>query len=154
MSDLYTVTVPTAPTAVVSPSGGLALRTNGGPGRTLYVNESGSTSAGTSGWNPTLTASLTDNITAAGTTQETATALTARNNIVTSVPALGVGVILSGTSGPQEQEVFNFGGNALTVYPPAGAAIDGGSVNAPITVAVGAHYRFLVRSLIDIRSNN
>ncbi len=143
-----------APSTLKSSQGSLYLRTGGGPGRTLYVNETGglTQTVNANNLNPVLTASISDNIVAAGSTQGTAAALTSRNNIVTSVPVANNGVILAGTSGPQEQAVLNLGGNTLDVYPPVGTAINGGTTNAPVTIAAGASARYLVRSTTDIRT--
>lgn len=73
---------------------------------------------------------------AAGTTQGTALALAAELNEVTTV-ASGAGVILSASVG-LKQTVFNRGANALLVYPPSGASLDGGAANAPASLAAGA----------------
>ena len=71
-------------------------------------------------------------VSAAGTTQGTATALTSIINFVGTVAA-NSGVIL--TAGPS-QVVYNGGANVLKVYPPTSAAINQLAVNAPILLAV------------------
>ncbi len=70
-------------------------------------------------------------ISAAGTTQGTATSLTAAVNYVSTVGA-GAGVILS--AGPS-QVVYNAGANPLSVYPPTGAAINQLAANGAMTLA-------------------
>jgi hypothetical protein len=73
-------------------------------------------------------------ITAAGTTQGTATQLTAAVNFI-GTTAAGTGVILySAATLGDTQYVYNGGANNLLVYPPSGAAINGGTTNAAITV--------------------
>jgi hypothetical protein len=91
-----------------------------------------------------LSVSLQNNITATGTTQATAFALTANINIVTTTPA-GSGVILPavnkggfplapGTS----VKVYNRGANLLNIYPPVGHQIAIAPVNIPVNmVAAG-----------------
>jgi len=76
-------------------------------------------------------------ITAAGSSQSTATGLTSQMNTVTTVP-VGSGIILPTPVAGQVVYVSNRGTNPLTVYPPSGASIDGLAANAPIVVAVGS----------------
>jgi len=73
--------------------------------------------------------------TAAGTTQTTATALTANfANVTTS--SINAGVIIGA---PFERTfVYNSGPNALTVYPPVGGTFVGLALNAGATVASGS----------------
>lgn len=79
-------------------------------------------------------------LTAAGTTQATALALTAQESILTTVasgsgarlPFLGIGV---------EVVVRNRGANALLVYPPTGGSIESGATNASVSVAAAATAR-------------
>lgn len=70
-------------------------------------------------------------VAAAGTTQGTATSLTAGVNFISTVGA-GSGVVL--TAGPS-QTVYNAGANVLSVYPPTSAAINQLAVNIPIILA-------------------
>lgn len=74
-------------------------------------------------------------VSAAGTTQGTATELTAADSELTTVGA-GAGVVLSAqlASGDQ-QTVFNAGANAVKVYPPSGMKINALAANAPMTLA-------------------
>lgn len=74
-------------------------------------------------------------ISAAGSTQSTATHLDAASNFVSTVSS-GQGVRLSiNAIGGDEQFVFNGGSVALKVYPPVGAAINGLSTNLPAILA-------------------
>ncbi len=80
------------------------------------------------------------NYTAAGTTQATATALTADTNIVTTATT-GQGVILYAGMPGDDQWVYNSTLVDIRVYPPLGAkvnqvATNGSFVLAPVT---GAH---------------
>ena len=71
-------------------------------------------------------------ISAAGTTQGTATELTATDNEVTTVAA-GAGVVLSSKLAPgDEQTVFNAGANAVKIYPTSGMKINSLTANAPM----------------------
>ena len=80
-------------------------------------------------------------ITAAGTNQATATALTNTVNIVTSV-ATGTGVVFSGTPTGVYRIVVNKGVNPLAVYPASGGYIDGNAINVPVTIPVGGFVQF------------
>lgn len=73
-------------------------------------------------------------VSAAGTVQGDATALTAQFNVVTTV-ASGSGVILP-THGPIW--IRNAGANALKIWPPVGDNINALSANAAATLPVGA----------------
>lgn len=75
-------------------------------------------------------------VSAAGTTQATATALTADYNVVTTVGA-GSGVVLPATVAGLAIEVINKGASALLVYPPVSSAFDGLATNAAISLPVG-----------------
>lgn len=81
---------------------------------------------------------LSNNLTAAGSTQGTALALPSDFNIVTTTAA-STGVILP-AAGPQCSPgdsfiVVNHGANSLTVYPPTGGKIANGSANAGLALA-------------------
>ena len=66
-------------------------------------------------------------VTAAGTTQGTATALRQSVNAVTSGTG---GVRLKSAELADEQEVVNLSGVQITVYPPTGERINGLATNA------------------------
>ena len=73
-------------------------------------------------------------LTAAGTTQGTALALTASFNALSTV-ASGAGVILYDGSLSDSQIVYNGGANAVTIYPPVGDAINQVAVNGGVLLA-------------------
>ena len=94
-----------------------------------------------------ITGDVQTGVTAAGTTQASATPVYGDNVQVTGVAA-GAGVILAGpTFGPGD-DVFvanNTGTNALTVYPPTGGQINALGVNAGFSI--GANKSALFRSI-------
>jgi len=74
-------------------------------------------------------------VSAAGTTQGTATELTAADNELTTVAA-GAGVVLSANLAAGDlQSVFNAGANAVKVYPPVGMRINALATNAHMLLA-------------------
>ena len=74
-------------------------------------------------------------VSAAGTTQGTATVLGAADSEVTTV-AVGAGVVLSADlAAGDTQTVFNAGANAVKVYPPSGMRINALATNAAMTLA-------------------
>jgi hypothetical protein len=84
-----------------------------------------------------ITGDVQNNITAAGTTQGTATTVYGDNVIVTTCAA-GAGVVLSTDSGfgpGDDVFVSNQGANACLVYPPSGAQINALGANAGFSVA-------------------
>lgn len=75
-------------------------------------------------------------LSAAGTTQATATELSAADSEVTTVAA-GAGCVLSSKLAPGDsQAVYNAGANALKLYPPSGMKINALASNAPMTLGV------------------
>ena len=81
----------------------------------------------------TYTTSAT--VSAAGTTQGTATALTSDYNIATTV-ASGSGVVLPTATTGRRLIVVNKGANALNIYPASGAAIDALGSNVALSLPV------------------
>jgi hypothetical protein len=80
--------------------------------------------------------SITTGISAAGSTQATATSIYDDVNIVSTVAA-SAGVILPSNRGAGDTvEVTNLGANALSVYPPSGSNIGTGAANAAFSVPV------------------
>lgn len=74
-------------------------------------------------------------VSAAGTTQGTATELTAADNELTTVAA-GSGVVLSSNlAAGDSQTVFNAGANAVKVYPTSGMKINALAANSPMLLA-------------------
>jgi hypothetical protein len=98
------------------------------------LNKGGDALTGLLGFTTTATAS------AAGTTQGTATAITAQQTIVTTV-ASGTGVALNSTLNVP-QVIYNRGANQLTVYPFSAAQIEAYGVNSPVAIAVGGSAAF------------
>ena len=100
------------------------------------------------GLNPTAVASIVMDVgaglSAAGTTQGTATALTNTLNGITTAGA-GSGVILYAGSDGDCQIVYNGGANPVNVYPPSGAKINGLATNASHLLATNTacEYWFL-----------
>ena len=75
-------------------------------------------------------------VSAAGTTQGTATELVNADNEITTAAA-GSGVVLSASlASGDSQTVFNAGANAVKVYPPSGMKINALAANAAMTLAV------------------
>lgn len=78
-------------------------------------------------------------LTAAGTTQATALALTAVNNVVTTAAAYS-GVILPVTpsvAAADRLHVANLTANPMIVYPPSGGKLNTGSTNTGAILAPG-----------------
>lgn len=75
----------------------------------------------------------TTGISAAGTTQATATALTTDLNVLSTVTAAS-GVILPVGEVGKSVTVRNDGANAVLVYPPVGGTINGFATNAGFTI--------------------
>lgn len=79
--------------------------------------------------------------TATGATQTTAYPLGAVRTKF-GVVAAGTGALLPTGAPGDSYMVINYGANSLTVYPPVGGAINGGSVNAGVAVAAAATTNF------------
>lgn len=99
--------------------------------------------SGSSGLNAQAAVGLvSNNLTAAGSTQGTALALSSDFNIFTTV-ATGTGAILPATSSPGDwYTVVNHGANALLVYPPTGGKIANGTANAGFSVGANKTAQF------------
>lgn len=83
-----------------------------------------------------IVGSISKGVTAAGTTQLTATKLSSALNLVTTVPASS-GVMLPTMFDSDLCVVMNKGANALSVYPTKDHNIDGAANNTPVTVNAG-----------------
>ena len=96
-----------------------------------------------------VTGDVVNNVTATGTTQATALALSANHNLLTVV-ALNSGVMLPAISSPpglgvsngDQITVYNNGANPAAVYPPLGSTIGLAAVNTAVAVASGKASRF------------
>lgn len=87
-----------------------------------------------------------DALTATGSTQGTALAITADTNVVTTAAA-GTGVVFSGPTTPGDEFIVaNLGANALAVYPASGESIMAGATNAAFSVAAGKAALFIKTS--------
>lgn len=84
-------------------------------------------------------------LTAAGTTQATALALTNSINEFTTVAA-GTGGILPTPEPGEDTFVANAGANALLIYPPVGGSIDALATNAGFSVPAGTRNIFTATS--------
>lgn len=77
-------------------------------------------------------------LSAAGTTQGTATAVTTSNNLVTTVAASS-GVILPSSQQGDWLIIYNGGANPLSVYPPVGAKINQIATNGAMTLGTSTN---------------
>lgn len=80
-----------------------------------------------------VTFGISATVSAAGSTQGTATALTKTYNIVSTASA-NQGVVLPSAAAGLVINLYNVSGNTIKVYPASTETIDGGSANAPIEV--------------------
>ena len=79
--------------------------------------------------------SISSTVTAAGSTQGTATALSSQYNRITTA-SLMQGVILPASQGVGDEiEVVNATTVNICVYPPVGGSLNGNSANVPVVVA-------------------
>lgn len=96
-------------------------------------------------------ATVDNGLVSTGATQATALQLNAEWNEVDSVPA-GTGVLLSVYQPGQTQIVFNDDlSNALLVYPPPGQNINGGAVNAAVSIAANTRGVFYFVTPTEIK---
>ena len=103
-------------------------------GTTVSVTSVTTTGALTVGGHSTLSTSAT--VTAAGTDQSGATALTKSYNIVTTATA-DQGVVLPDCVVGLEAFLLNDTAVNVKIYPASGESIDGGSANAAVDLAPG-----------------
>ena len=89
-----------------------------------------------------MTFGTTDTITAAGSTQGTATALTTSINNVTTTAA-STGVLLPTAIAGYRIVIRNGGASALNVYPNTSATINAGSVNVAYSLVAGGCIEFV-----------
>jgi hypothetical protein len=85
---------------------------------------------------------VTTGITAAGTQQSNATALTTSINIVTTTSS-GTGVALPTAVGGMMVSVINAGGNSLAVYPAVNGVINSQSANVAYSLVAGGRLQFV-----------
>ena len=97
---------------------------------------------------PTLNSAVVNNnnaVSAAGTTQGTATALTVDYNVVTTVAA-SAGVVLPTATAGRRIVIVNKGANVLTIYPATSAYIDALAINTGIQVAANGSIELMASS--------
>jgi hypothetical protein len=85
---------------------------------------------------------VANNLVAAGTTQLNATPFFAAMNVFRTVPASAGGILRFDLGPGDEQEVSNYGANALSVYPPVGGSIANAAVNTAFSLATNTTARF------------
>jgi hypothetical protein len=86
---------------------------------------------------------VSNNLTATGTTQAGALLMSDDVNVFTTVGS-GAGALLNANLGPGDtQDVFNSQAtNALLIYPPSGGTINNGTLNASISLAANKAAQF------------
>jgi hypothetical protein len=84
-------------------------------------------------------------VSAAGSDQAGATALTVDYNVVTTVAA-SAGVKLPTATAGRRIVIVNKGANTLSIYPATGGAIDAVSANAAIQVAANGSIELMASS--------
>lgn len=86
-----------------------------------------------------IVGTIANTLTAAGTVQGNAVALTADLNRFTTVAA-GTGAIAPAMNPSDSIQIFNAGANALLVYPPVGGTINALALNAGYSVATATPF--------------
>ena len=102
-----------------------------------------------SGLNTLSVAAMTDvatGLTATGTNQATAYEVTTAKAAFSTVSASTGAVLDNQAVGGDEQMIYNGGANALTVYPPSGAKINGLATNAGMLLATNTACEFFCLS--------
>ena len=97
---------------------------------------------------PALNGAVVDNnnaVSAAGSTQADATALTVDYNVVTTVGASAGVKLPTGTAG-RRIVIVNKGANTLTIYPATSAYVDAGLINVGISVAANGSIELMASS--------
>jgi hypothetical protein len=97
---------------------------------------------------PVLNSAVVNNnnaVSAAGSTQGTATALTVDYNVITTV-ASSTGVKLPTATAGRRIVIVNKGANTLSIYPATGGAINALSANAAIQVAANGSIELMASS--------
>lgn len=81
-------------------------------------------------------------LTALGSSQTTAFPLLASADNIFGTVAASTGAILPVVAPPDEVGVWNGGASTLTIYPPVGGTINGGSVNSSVSLTAGSGVTF------------
>jgi hypothetical protein len=92
--------------------------------------------------------SIAASVSAAGSNQSGATELAAVYNLVTSVTA-GQGVKLPTATAKLTYTVVNTTATSLLIYPNLSDAINGGTVNAAVTLPAGTSVTFIAKDATD-----
>ena len=95
--------------------------------------------------NKTILFPTSATVSAAGTNQGTATAITADNVVITTA-ASGTGVVLPTAAAGRRIRIDNKGANAVSIYPASGATIDALAANAAISLPVDGVMEFSASS--------
>jgi hypothetical protein len=93
-----------------------------------------------------VTYGVTTGITAAGSTQGTATTLTRPINVVSTVSSGANGIILPTVPAGARILIVNTSANALNVYPPSGAVVNSGATNAAYSQPSSARLEYISTS--------
>jgi hypothetical protein len=93
-----------------------------------------------------VTYGVTTSITAAGSTQGTATTLTRPINVVNTVSSGANGIILPTVPAGARILIVNTSANALNVYPPSGAVVNSGATNAAYSQPASARLEYISTS--------
>lgn len=98
---------------------------------------------------------VSNGLTALGSTQATALPLPADINYFTTVAA-STGTILPAMNPGDSVSIYNKGATALSVYPPVGALINGLGANAAYSVATATPYAevYCITPLIYVASQS
>jgi hypothetical protein len=89
---------------------------------------------------------VTTAITAAGSTQGTATTLTRPINVVSTVSSGANGIILPTVPAGARILIVNTSANSLNVYPPSGAVVNSAATNAAYSQPAGARLEYISTS--------
>jgi hypothetical protein len=89
---------------------------------------------------------VTTAITAAGSTQGTATALTRPINVISTVSSGANGIILPTVPAGARILIVNTSANSLNVYPPSGAVVNSAATNAAYSQPAGARLEYISTS--------
>lgn len=87
-------------------------------------------------------------LTALGSSQATAFQLLNNGDHEFTTVASSTGAILPPAKLPSGVNVFNAGASTLTVYPPVGGTLTGGSVNASASLAAGVGASYFASDLL------
>lgn len=144
------ISIPTTNGNVNTSVGGTAnvlVVTTTGANITGTANVSGniSTSANITA-NNFIISNVTTGISAAGTNQGSATALTRAINVVSTVAAGANGVVMPTAVAGMNVIIINTSATALNVYPASSAAIDALALNAAFSLSAGAKLQFIATS--------